>query len=242
MRPVAPSYLPHGAQTAGSPDAVGSQAIIRRPLSGVTAQLGGPRSYAAAASALLLATQSAYLVWAGIGVNSYATTAFPVTAPITELQHLVGNSLIALDGTNKQDVTLWSGAGIYPEVNIGYGIRELAVHDPVIPPAYFLTWPNQDATANASLGNNLFAPAVGSVTRARYYGAAFILATPGSVPKGTQLVATIPVPLAGSLSLYRAPERRSSRSTPVAMPASSGPRRRATPVGGLMSTSHLLRR
>jgi hypothetical protein len=93
--------------------------------------------------------------------------------------------------------------GIYPEVNIGYGLRELAIHDPVIPPAYYHTWPSQAATLNAGLGNNFFAPAVGSATRARYYGAAFILAAPGSVPKGTQFVTKFSVPLAGSLSLYR---------------------------------------
>jgi hypothetical protein len=168
--------------------------------SGSTASLSG-----GIACLVLLAAQSAYLVWAGIGVNSYASATFPVTAPVAELQRLVGNNLVALDGTNKHDVTLWNGAGIYPEVNIGYGIRELAIHDPVIPPAYYRTWPDQDATVKAGLGNNLFVPAVGSATRARYYGAAFILAAPGSVPKSTKLVAQIDVPLAGSLRLYRAP-------------------------------------
>ena len=152
---------------------------------------------------VLLAAQSAYLVWAGIGVNSFATRPFPVTPAIAKLHRIVGNNLLALDGTNKHDVTLWSGVGIYPEVNAGYGIRELAVHDPVIPPAYFLTWPAQTATSNAGLGNNFFAPAVGSANRARYYGASFILAAPGSVPKGTEFVTRFSVPLAGSLALYR---------------------------------------
>ncbi len=160
---------------------------------------------AGVACLLLLAAQSAYLVWAGIGVNSFAARPFPVTPAVARLQHLVGHHLLALDGTNKHDVTLWSGVGIYPEVNIGYGLRELAVHDPVIPRAYYQTWPSQAATLKAGLGNNFFAPAVGSATRARYYGAAFILAAPGSVPRGTQLVTKLSVPLAGSLSLYRVP-------------------------------------
>jgi hypothetical protein len=154
---------------------------------------------------LLLGAQTAYLVWAGIGVNSYAARPFPVSAGVGKLERLVGNNLLALDGANKHDVTLWSGVGLYPEVNAGYGIRELAVHDPVIPPAYFQTWPSRSSVVNAGLGNNFFAPAVGSATRARYYGASFILAAPGSVPKQTQFVAKIPVPLAGSLSLYRVP-------------------------------------
>jgi hypothetical protein len=205
-RPGAPRHRPvAGHAGAPSTDGLGSRATGRPTLSGVTAGRGGPNLYATAGCLLLLAAQSAYLVWAGIGVNSYATSTFPVTAPVAELQRLVGNGLVALDGTNKHDVTLWSGAGLYPEVNIGYGIRELAVHDPVIPPAYFLTWPDQEATTNAGLGNNVFAPAVGSALRARYYGASFILATPGSIPKNTRLVARIPVPLAGSLDLYRVP-------------------------------------
>ncbi len=158
---------------------------------------------AGAACLLLLAAQTAYLVWAGVGLNSFAAKPFPVTPAVAKLQRLVGSNLLALDGTNKHDVTLWSGVGIYPEVNIGYGLRELAVHDPVIPPAYYQTWPAQAATLNAGLGNNFFAPAVGSATRARYYGAAFILAAPGSVPKETRFVTKLRVPLAGALSLYR---------------------------------------
>ena len=154
---------------------------------------------------LLLATQSAYLVWAGIGLNSYFSKPFHVNQPLAELKHLVGGKLVALDGTNTQDVTLWTGVGLYPEVNIGYGIRELAIHDPVIPRAYFLTWPAQTATLNARLGNNLFAPAVGSAARARYYGASFVLASPGRVPKGTQFVAKLATPAGDWLALYRVP-------------------------------------
>jgi hypothetical protein len=184
-----------GAQASTKPPSAGGHGIR----AAVTGRAAG------AACLLLLATQSAYLVWAGVGINSYASAPFPVAAPVAELQRLVGNNLVALDGTNKHDVTLWSGVGVYPEVNAGYGIRELAVHDPVIPPAYFLTWPDQEATSNAGLGNNFFAPAVGSATRARYYGAAYILAAPGSVPRDTQFVTKLAVPLAGALYLYRVP-------------------------------------
>ena len=72
------------------------------------------RRAAAAACLLLLAAQSAYLVWAGVGINSYAPTPFPVSAPLAKLQRLVGNNLVALDGTNKHDVTLWTGVGHLP--------------------------------------------------------------------------------------------------------------------------------
>jgi hypothetical protein len=158
-----------------------------------------------AAFVALLAAQSAYLVWAGTGLNSYSSNAFPVTTAVAELQRLVGNNLLALEGPNSKDVTMWTGDGIYPEVNIGYQIRELAVHDPATPPAYFNTWPVPAATANAGLGNNIFAPSVGSAAMARFYGASYILATYKRVPTGTTLVATIAVPIGGTLKLYRAP-------------------------------------
>jgi hypothetical protein len=154
---------------------------------------------------VLLAAQSAYLVWAGIGLNTYSSNAFPVTGAVAELQRLVGNKLFALDGPNGGDVTRWTGDGIYPEVNIGYQIRELAVHDPVTPPAYFKTWPDAAATANYGLGNNIFAPSVTSAALARFYGASYVLATYGRVPKGTKLVATIAVPIGGTLKLYSVP-------------------------------------
>jgi hypothetical protein len=154
---------------------------------------------------VLLAAQSAYLVWAGIGLNSYSSDAFPVTKSVAELQRIVGDKLLALDGPNSKDVTKWTGAGIYPEVNIGYQIRELAVHDPVTPPAYFTTWPHPAATENAGLGNNIFAPSVTSAAVARFYGASYVLATYKRVPKGTTLVATIAVPIGGTVKLYRVP-------------------------------------
>jgi hypothetical protein len=90
-------------------------------------------------------------------------------------------------------------------MNAGYGIRELAIHDPVLPPAYLRTWPNQAATSNAGLGNNIFAPSIGSAALARFYGASFILASPGRVPVGAVFVARIKVALVTYVWLYRVP-------------------------------------
>lgn len=192
---------------------VAASLSLRRTKVAVGRHLEGPalpwqhrdRQAVRATFVVLLAAQSAYLVWAGIGLNSYSSSAFPVTKAVAELQQLVGNKLLALDGPNSKDVTLWTGAGIYPEVNIGYQIRELAVHDPVTPPAYFTTWPKPAATASAGLGNNIFAPAVTSAALARFYGASYVLATSKRVPKGTKLVATIPVPIGGTVKLYSVP-------------------------------------
>ena len=129
---------------------------------------------ASGACLLMLAAQSAYLVWAGVGVNSFAARPFPVTPAVAKLQQLVGHNLLALDGTNKHDVTLWSGVGIYPEVNIGYGLRELAVHDPVIPPGLLPDMALASGHAQGRLGEQLFRPRrrvghPGPVLRRRLY-------------------------------------------------------------------------
>jgi hypothetical protein len=162
-------------------------------------------AWAPAACLVLLAAQSAYLVLAGVGVNSYSSRSYPVDASVAMLKRLVGDGLVALDGPNTADVTQWTGTGIYPEVNAGYGVRELAIHDPVLPPSYLRTWPVPAATVNDRLGDNVFVPSVGSAQRARFYGAQFILASPGRRPKGAVLVARIPVALVKFVFLYRVP-------------------------------------
>src|SRR5579875_116128 len=163
-----------------------------------------PRDLGRLGCLLLLGAQTAYLVWAGIGLNSYSTSPFPVNSAVAKLQRLVGDSLVALDGPNPADVTEWTGTGLYPEVNVGYGVRELAVHDPVAPAAYFKTWPVASATAAAGLGNNVFVPSVSSAALARHYGASFVLASQGRVPTGASFVTKLGKP-PYSLYLYSVP-------------------------------------
>ena len=64
-------------------------------------------------------------------------------------------------------------------------------------------WPA--ATVNDRLGDNVFVPSVGSAQRARFYGAQFILASPGRRPEGAVLVAKIPAALVKYVFLYRVP-------------------------------------
>ncbi len=154
---------------------------------------------------LLLATQSAYLVWAGIGLNSYFSKPFHVNQPLAELKHLVGGKLVALDGTNTQDVTLWTGVGLYPEVNIGYSIRELAIRDPVIPRAYLPHLASPDSHSQCKAREQSLRTSRRIIGGARYYGASFVLAFPGRVPKGTQFVAKLATPAGDWLALYRVP-------------------------------------
>lgn len=149
--------------------------------------LGHPgRAFAAGA----LLAQSAFLLFAGVGINSYARSEFPMTPGISQLQELVGQSLVALDAGNAS-IRQWLGDGLYPEMNIGYGIDELAVHDPVAPKALFTSWPVVGA-GQLTAGVNLFVPSVDSVALARRYGAGFILVAAGQpLPKGVIKVAAI---------------------------------------------------
>ena len=178
------------------------------PSGPVPGRAPGPNTAGAwipAACLVLLAAQSAYLVLAGVGLNSYSSRPYPVDSKIATLQRLVGDGLVALDGPNTKDVTQWTGTGIYPEVNLGYGVRELAIHDPVLPPSYLRTWPVAAATVNDRLGDNVFVPSVGSATRARFYGAQFILASPGRRPRGAVFVTKIPAALVKYVLLYKVP-------------------------------------
>ncbi len=136
--------------------------------------------------------QGAFLLFSGVGINSYAATSFPTTPATRQLAAAVGTRLVALDGGNVANLRQWTGVGFYPEINVGYGIDELGMHDPLIPQSYFDAWPVPDTGQDAG-GTNLFVPAVDSAALARRYGAAAILA-PVSVPAplGTVEVATIP--------------------------------------------------
>ena len=156
-----------------------------------------------AAGFAMLAAQSAFLVFAGVGINSYAHDAYPVTPAVATLRSVVGGSLVGLDGANTTcdggassgaycGVRYWTGVGLYPEMNLPYGIDELAIHDPTIPQAYFDAWPVADAAQVSPVGLNLFAPSVDSVALARLYGVRYVLAGPGRpAPTGMRLVATI---------------------------------------------------
>jgi hypothetical protein len=162
--------------------------------------------YGGFAAGVCLLLESLFLLFAGVGINSYAPVSYPQTPSLVELQKIVGSSLVALDARNvictqeasgraasSCGVRRWLDQGIYPGVNIAYQIDELALHDPVTPIAYFLSWPIENAGQNRLGGGNLFAPAVNTARLARLYGASFVLSYPKLPPPvGTRKVATLP--------------------------------------------------
>jgi Bacterial membrane protein YfhO len=160
---------------------------------------------------LLSVVQVATLFFAGVGIASYSKALFPRTPAIAELQHLVGGSLLGLDNANTGPLPQVAGvrsfgngkvrpAGLYPNLNVGYGIHLFGVHDPLTPVAYYATWP-VPAASPVEGGVGLFVPAIDSAALARRYGISYVIA-PGAVPppSGTSRVATI----AGE-ALYKVP-------------------------------------
>ena len=150
-----------------------------------------PRHHIREVAAGLFTIETAFLFFAGVGILSYSTPFFQVTHPIAQLQRIVGNSLVGLNGGNVTDVRTFEGVGFYPNVNIGYSIRIFGVHDPLLPAAYYASWPLRAAAPNAH-GVGLFVPDIDTVSLARRYGIAYVLTKAGvPVPPHMTTVAVI---------------------------------------------------
>ncbi len=139
----------------------------------------------------VLVTQIAWLFFSGVAIPTYSHSVFPVSPEVARLQSIVKTALVGLDGGNTDNVRLFAHVGLYPNVNIGYHIRLFAVHDPLVPRAYFLSWPDQRA-APERFGVGLFTPDVNTATLARRYGISYVLVAPGlSAPLGMSYVTTL---------------------------------------------------
>jgi hypothetical protein len=159
---------------------------------------------------VVLVAESAFLVFAGVGLNSYAHDLYPVTPAVSALQRDAGNALVGFDGGNTScprsrattpcGLRQWTGLAFYPVVNLAYGVAEFGGHDPVIPRTYFTAWPvPHDGQPPNAL--NLFAPSIDSISLARRYGIGYVLVPPNRVaPLGMTPVGKI-----ASMTLYRVP-------------------------------------
>lgn len=151
---------------------------------------------------MLVALQAVFLIFAGVGINSYNVVSYPTTPAVSTLKSIVGSSLVGIDGpstpcghqnTSNQPCGLraWNEVGLYPDVNIAYGIDEFALHDPITPLAYFDSFPVKNDDRN-SQGTNLFAPAINSTALALLYGIRYVIVeAPLPIPTGMHLVKTI---------------------------------------------------
>jgi len=153
--------------------------------------------------ALLLAVETALLVSAGAPLPSSSPSSLSPTPAETTLARAVGGSLVGF-GTNACFTP--GQLGIVPDVNVAFGVRELAVYDPLFPKSYYSSW--LDATGvtgapeqRATVPFSLFCPAVTSTAVARRYGIGFVLEPAGAPgPLGT-----VPDRRVGNEELYRVP-------------------------------------
>jgi hypothetical protein len=177
------------------------------------------RRLGATIGAVLVAAQAAFLVFAGVGIYSYTKDMFPVTRDVATLQRIVGTHLVAADGPNVScanprpgrvgkpcGIRLWLGIGFIPNMQIGYQIDELGMHDPTIPASYFTAWPVPDAGQSYSGNLQFFAPSIDTVALAHRYGVSYVLVGPGlPVPAGMEPVARLPINTGNYLVLAKVP-------------------------------------
>lgn len=139
------------------------------------------------ASSLWVASAS-FLLFAGVGINSYSHSLFPATPAIDQLRHDVGTKLVGLDTGISTDPQAFSPIGFYPEVNIGYGVAEFAGHDPILPEEYLDVF----GPSVAKGGPAFVEPDIDSLSLAKLYGVSYVLELPGLAPiSGARYVADI---------------------------------------------------
>jgi hypothetical protein len=162
------------------------------------------------AGGVLLLCETAFLVSAGAPLVSSSPNFLVPTAAETALRHEVGTSLVAL-GT--RDCHTPPTLGMHQNINVVYGVRELADWDPLTPEAVFRSFKAATGQpAGAVDAPLILCPAIDSAAVAQRYGVGFILEhAGGSRPRGTVFVSTV-----GNEKLYRVPRTAAATLTPLA--------------------------
>lgn len=140
----------------------------------------------------LTGVQAAFVLFAGVGLNTWGHTGARQYPAATELRRLAGTGIVGLDGTSPSP-KVWQRLGFYPDLNILYGVREFAGHDPLLPVGYARTWPvpPYHGRGRPTL-SALDMPNISSAAVAWEYGISYLLLGRGvPLPAGTRLVATV---------------------------------------------------
>jgi hypothetical protein len=179
------------------------------------------------AAVVLLLFETAFLVTAGAPLWSSSPTYFPVNSAEAALQRTVGSSLVGMGTTSR----LCTGLGIEPNVNIVYGVHELALYDPMTPKTYFTSFSRLTGISAGFAAFNSYCPPIASARLARVYGVSYILErVRAPAPSGTLLVGTV-----GGEALYRVPGSAPATLTPLP-PGGGEPA--ATALGRAVAVAH----
>jgi hypothetical protein len=161
------------------------------------------------AGLVLLACETAFLVSAGAPLVSSSPIFLVPTPAETALRQAVGSSLVAF---GSRDCHTPPTLGIHQDVNVVYGVRELADWDPMTPEATFKSLKAATGQpAGAVDAPLILCPAVDTATVARRYGVGFILTHASSPrPTGTVFVTSL-----SNEKLYRVPGAAAATLTPL---------------------------
>jgi hypothetical protein len=184
---------------------------------------GGRRGWWA--GAVLLAGETAFLVAAGAPLVSSSPTFLTPTPDEAALQAAVGSALV---GFGTRDCHVPPGLGIHPNVNVVFGVHELASYDPMTPLATFRSLSAATGQPAAAVGAPLIlCPAITTATAARLFGVGYVLEPAGGRrPRGT-----VPAGHVDGEALYRVPGAAAATLTvPGAGGAAPGPDAPATAV------------
>ncbi|MGA2211184.1 MAG: YfhO family protein [Acidimicrobiales bacterium] len=145
------------------------------------------RTVCGVATAALFAGNAAFLVSAGMNLNTWTKGFYPESSAMKALQAAVGTDVVGVDD-GRATVQSLSAMGFYPELNVAYGVTEFAGHDPLLPQTYFTALaPGQ---GNGGLG--LFVPSIASVAEANELGVSWLLVPAGRKgPVGASYVETL---------------------------------------------------
>jgi hypothetical protein len=194
---------------------------------------GGGSGLGRGLALVLVAVETVMLVVAGAPLPSSSPVPLSPTPAERTLARLVGTSLV---GFGNNACFSADQLGIVPDVNVAFGVHELAVYDPLFPQAYYDTWLQATGETGeperlAAVPFSLFCPAVTSAVVARRYGIGFVLEPSGGHgPPGTVLVADV-----GHERLYRVPGVAAATLVPA---PGTGPEPGPDAVGSAVAVSH----
>ncbi len=184
----------------------------RRSAAHSTGRNGGARW----GCSLLLALETGFLLSAGIPSWSVSSSYFATNPAITALTRTVGPSLVGYGSCQslRFNTASTSEVGIRPNANIGYGLHEMAVYDPILPSRYFRVWlaagGQESPPSLQQLG--MFCAQISTASQAREFGVRYVLETSRRLRLKGQ---SIPLGQFGNEKLVFIPESFPATANPV---------------------------